>query len=218
MHLTHLGHSTLLIDVAGYRVLIDPGTFTDHWETLTDLSAVLVTHAHPDHFDIDRFPTLLDHNPDIIVGCEAELAAAAAAPFVTHTLTDGLELPLGPLTATIHGGRHANIHPDMPDIGNVGILLTGPDGHTVYHPGDALDRPVTGVDLLAAPLNGPWCSIADIVAYVRTCAPRAVTPIHDGLLSATGRGLYTMLLNKLSGEKIQLRDCAGGDRHPVRVD
>ena len=51
MQLTHLGHSAVLVQTDGARILIDPGNFSDAWHGLTDLDAVLVTHRHPDHLE-----------------------------------------------------------------------------------------------------------------------------------------------------------------------
>ena len=32
MQLTHLGHSAVLVETAGLRILIDPGNFSDAWQ------------------------------------------------------------------------------------------------------------------------------------------------------------------------------------------
>ena len=37
MQLTHLGHSAVLVQTDGARILIDPGNFTGTWRSLTDL-------------------------------------------------------------------------------------------------------------------------------------------------------------------------------------
>lgn len=215
MQLTHLGHSTLLVETDGYRLLIDPGCFTPEWETLQGINAIVVTHDHPDHYDATRIEPLIAANPGVVVACEAELAAGTAAPHVTHTLTPGNEYTFGPFTATTTGGQHATIHPDIPNIGNVGVILAGPDGTTLYHPGDELNAPIPNIDVLAVPINGPWCAVEDTVEFIRTCAPASFVPIHDALLSAVGRNLYVTLLNNLTAKDITLRDLA--DRTPVTV-
>jgi L-ascorbate metabolism protein UlaG (beta-lactamase superfamily) len=51
MEVTHLGHSCLVVDTPHTRILIDPGTLAASWETVTDIDAILITHAHPDHVD-----------------------------------------------------------------------------------------------------------------------------------------------------------------------
>ena len=63
MRITHLGHACLLVEMADTRLLIDPGTFADDLSDVRDLSAVLVTHQHPDHLDPERLPALVAANP-----------------------------------------------------------------------------------------------------------------------------------------------------------
>ena len=55
MKIRHLTHSCLLVEVAGRRLLIDPGGFSldavralDS-EVLAGIDAVAITHQHPDH-------------------------------------------------------------------------------------------------------------------------------------------------------------------------
>jgi L-ascorbate metabolism protein UlaG (beta-lactamase superfamily) len=42
------------------RLLLDPGTLPGGFEELEGLTAVLVTHQHGDHLDLQRLRTLLD--------------------------------------------------------------------------------------------------------------------------------------------------------------
>ena len=47
------------------------------------------------------------------------------------------------------------------------------------------------VDLLAVPVNAPWAKVAETIEFVRRVQPRTgIIPIHDALLSPTGRGMY----------------------------
>src|SRR5205807_7363210 len=71
MRLQKLGHSCLLVESGDARLLIDPGTFSSGFEGLEGLTAVLVTHQHPDHLDIDRLPGLLERNPSTQVIADA---------------------------------------------------------------------------------------------------------------------------------------------------
>ena len=64
MEVTHFGHSCVLLDTGAARLLIDPGNFSTDFEDVTGLDAVLVTHQHPDHLDLERLPALLRANPD----------------------------------------------------------------------------------------------------------------------------------------------------------
>ena len=214
MRLTHVGHSCVLVETGGVRVLIDPGTFADGWETLTGLDAVLVTHTHPDHCDRDRLPTLLAANPSAIVAAEPDVAAElSSADRPVQPLSPGATLAVGDAQVTAAGGRHAVIHADIPRVGNVGVLLQAPDEPSLFHPGDSYEAVPQGVDVLAAPLNAPWSAFKETVDFVRAVGPDLAFPIHDGLLNERGRALYLRQLTALG--RTEVRDLAGGSEHII---
>jgi len=83
MRLTKYGHSCLLVEEGPARLLLDPGTLSGGFEELEGLTAVLVTHQHADHLDLQRLRTLLDRHPGArVLGDEgsAEQLAAAGRP------------------------------------------------------------------------------------------------------------------------------------------
>ena len=83
MQIVHLGQSCMLVEIGTARLLLDPGIYSTGFEELTGLDAVLVTHQHPDHLDLDRLPALLAANPAsqliVDVGTAGPLADAGIA-------------------------------------------------------------------------------------------------------------------------------------------
>ena len=85
----------------------------------------------------------------------------------------------------MHGELHAEIHPDLPRIPNVGFLVDG----QVFHPGDALTVPDEPVATLLLPVHAPWSKVAEVIDYVRAVDADQAYAVHDGLLSDTGLGV-----------------------------
>ncbi len=220
MEITHLGHSCLLVEVADQRVLLDPGTLS-RLDGLRDLTAVVVTHQHPDHLDPQRVPRLLADNPAARVLVEPETAEVLTGSGLgdrTERMRPGSVVELGGLRVTPVGDRHAVIHPWVERIGNLGVVLSADGAPTLFHPGDALDADPGEVDLLAVPVSAPWGKVAETLEFVRRVGPsRGVVPIHDGLLNDTGRGMYLTHIGGFGADGgVQVLDLRGAG--PTRVD
>ena len=189
MQLTHFGHSCILAEFGDTRILFDPGTFAHGFEGITGLSAILITHQHPDHVDAARLPGLIDGNPDAALYTDSQTAAQLDAPF--QAVHAGDELTVGGLTIRALGGKHAVIHPEIPVIENLSYLIGDADHRArLMHPGDALFVPDEPVDVLAAPAAAPWMKISEAIEYLRAVAPRRAVPIHQGIVAPEARGLY----------------------------
>ena len=207
MRLTHLGHACLLVEIAGERVLLDPGGWTPGFESLRDLSAVVVTHQHPDHLDQRRLPILMGHNP------KARLLADPGSVGVLSGLGLDAEVrtqptKVGPVSLVPVGETHALIHEDIPRIPNVGVVLRALGEASLYHPGDSLDGDPGEVDVVAFPLNAPWQASREMTGFLRRLNPPVAVPIHDALLSTEGRELYLKQAAQLGGSDTEIRDLA----------
>jgi L-ascorbate metabolism protein UlaG (beta-lactamase superfamily) len=215
MRVTNLGHSCLLVESAGARILLDPGTFSHGFEQLVDLDAVVVTHQHVDHLDAERLPLVLETNDRATLLAEPEVAVELTRVGIDAVpLHPGEARTFAGLEIAAVGGQHAVIHPDIPRVGNVGVLLRGDAEPTLFHPGDALDTVPDGVDVLALPVAAPWAALKEAVDFLREVRAGRWFPIHDAQLSPAGRGMFLRLLGGLAPE-----DCAMLDltTEPVTV-
>ena len=196
MRLTKFGHSCLLVEESGARVLLDPGSFSDGFETLEGLTAVCLTHQHVDHVDPERVRPLLDRNPGVrVVSDEGSAEALGEAGADVEVVHDGDELALGGLALRVVGRDHAAVHPEVPVVPNVGYLVGG----RLFHPGDALTMPGEPVEVLAVPAGAPWLKLADAVDYLRKVGPRVAVPVHEKVLSEVGISSHYRLLEQLGG-------------------
>ena len=210
MRITHLGHSCLLVEIADRRLLVDPGGFSAGFEELTDLDAIIVTHQHADHLDQQRFPALVRANQSAQLHADPQSSRLLGqAGLSVQPLTAGVDFTVGEVTISPRGDKHAFNHQWMPTVDNVGVRISADGEPVLFHPGDAYDADPGAVDVLAVPVNAPWCAVRDTIDFVRRVGPRAIVPIHDGLVNPAGRGLYLMHVANHGGSEVTVHDLAG---------
>jgi len=202
MRLTKFSHACIRAEGDGVLV-IDPGTFSER-AALDGVDAVLITHEHADHLDVDALTEALARRPAVRIFTPAEvepkLGDLASA---TTAVATGDEFTAAGFAVKAYGGRHAVIHPDIPQIANLGYLLDG----RVYHPGDSFDVPGDAeVDTLFVPVSAPWLKASESVDFIRSVRPRHAYALHDALLNDLFAGLVNGLLNRLAGAEYRRLD------------
>ena len=191
MKLTKFTHACVRLEKDGRVLVFDPGNFSETEQALAGADAVLVTHEHADHIDVDAVvAAMLDNSslklfaPAGVAGQLREKADSAAERI--HTVAAGEEFDAAGFAVKSFGGQHALIHPQIPVVANVGYLVDS----NVYHPGDSFAIPDgVAVQTLLVPIHAPWNKVGEVVDFViGVRAPKAF-PIHDALLNPTGAGM-----------------------------
>ncbi|MER7443211.1 MBL fold metallo-hydrolase [Micromonospora avicenniae] len=193
MQLTKYAHSCLRVEHDGGVLVIDPGVFSDP-VALDGADAVLITHEHPDHLNVEAVTRQLDRRPAPVYGPASLSAALGDAAEALRAVQPGESFTAAGVAVRAYGGQHAVIHPDIPVVENVGYLIND----VVYHPGDALVVPDLPVDTLFAPIHAAWSKFSEVVDFIRAVAPRRVYALHDALLNDNGYGLLDRQYTALS--------------------
>ena len=169
MELTKHTHACVALTHRGGTLLIDPGTFApDAAELIASADAVLVTHEHFDHFDAGALAAALDARPELrVYGPAAVQQELGERNGQVALVRAGDRLDVAGFDVTVHGERHAPIHPDVPLVDDVGYLVEG----RVLHPGDSYVPPAPEVELLLLPTSGPWTRFGDAADFVRAVRP-----------------------------------------------
>jgi L-ascorbate metabolism protein UlaG (beta-lactamase superfamily) len=192
--ITKLVHACLLIETAGRRTLVDPGSFTwqdnrFHLGLVEGVDRILITHEHPDHVSVDLVREALERSNDAAVETTASLRTILAEHSIEAT-TEGTPQFAAP---------HERI-PIGPGPANVGFHVAG----AVSHPGDSHSFAET-MPILAMPFAAPWGSVTSGADRTRLVRPRYVIPIHDWFVSEPGRDfLYRIAGMALDPEGIEL--------------
>jgi L-ascorbate metabolism protein UlaG (beta-lactamase superfamily) len=161
---TRIAHASVLLDFGNATVLTDPWfsekTHFHHGEPLgisleqlPRLTAVVASHAHYDHFDIETFARYPDKSVPFFVGPDMLDAARAAGFTNVRELRPWESATVGPLTITAAPAAHK-----VPEV----TFMIQANGSTVYFGGDTrlipeldeLPRRFPSIQLALLSVNG----------------------------------------------------------------
>lgn len=205
MKITKLEHSCLDINSGDGRLIIDPGQWTKPLEDYTGITAVVVTHVHPDHLDASKILKISEQNPSLVVFCTQQVADKLGDAFRITVPNLETEYTAGVFKLEFFGGMHALISPDRPQDQNFGVLVND----TLYYPGDSLVACPKPHPVLATPAAAPWMKISEAMEFLKTDTAKEVFPMHNAILSEVGTELYNSMLGAVA-------DSQGKTYHPLK--
>lgn len=195
MKVTKFEHSCVRVERDGSVLVIDPGPWTSA-AALDGVDAVLITHEHFDHLDVDRLADALAKRPAVTVYAnESVVSKLDALDGATRTVASGDSFDAAGYAVKAYGGWHAEVYPEIPRVPNLGFLIDD----SVYHPGDSFDVPQGAhVDTLFVPVSGPWLKLSESVDFIRAIRPRRAYALHDGLHNELGHMVVDGNLDRLA--------------------
>ncbi|MET9022178.1 MBL fold metallo-hydrolase [Actinopolymorpha sp. NPDC004070] len=191
MRILKYTHSLVRLEKSDRALVIDPGSFSEE-EPLDGAEAVLITHEHTDHLDVDK----LSRHPDLQIWTNAAVASLLTDvdPDRLHVVAAGDSFIAAGFEVGVHGELHEVIHPDLPPVPNIGFFVDD----SFFHPGDAFTVPDRPVDTLMVPTSAPWLKSSESIDYIRAVRPRLALSVHDGLLNDIGLGLVDNLVGGMA--------------------
>jgi len=206
-NVVYIGHSTVLIELDGVRLLTDPllrrqVTFLRRAspidvDRLGDLDAVLISHAHYDHLDIRSLELLGSSVPVVVPRGLGRLLADRTS--VIEVVEDE-EVSFGKVTVrATHAEHEGRRQPGRITAAALGFAIGG--STRIYFAGDTdlfpgMQGLVPGLDLALIPIWGWGPSLGGgghldpkrAAEALRLLQPRIAVPIHWGTYRPLHRG------------------------------
>jgi L-ascorbate metabolism protein UlaG (beta-lactamase superfamily) len=191
MKLTKYEHACFTVEKDGKLLVVDPGGWTTDLGAPENVVAIVITHEHPDHFDVNALGAIISHNPDATIYAHENITRQFGDTLPNNAVVAGEGIEVGPFRLEFYGGEHAVIHPSMPVAPNLGVMVNG----TLYYPGDSFVQPDRTVDTLALPVAAPWLKISETFDFLSAVKPHLAFPTHDVILSKIGQGLADRMVS-----------------------
>lgn len=208
MRLTKYQHACVVLEEAGKKLVIDPGIYTKDLNDFQNITTVIITHKHADHFDPQLVDVIIKQNPGARIFTVKQVADNLPG-YNTTTVQDGDAATADGFKLFFKGRLHASVHPEWPsDVQNIGVGVND----LFYYGGDSLTSPEKPIKVLAVPVSYAWLKMGEAMDYVATVKPSISFATHDNPLSAAGKRTAARWLTKTCQKhNIDFRDIAPGD-------
>lgn len=160
MNITYLGHATLLLEIGGKKIVIDPFISGNPLASNIDVNEIkcdyiFITHGHQDHvLDVEKIAA---NNPDALLVSNFEIVSWFQGKGINgHPLNHGGKFEFDFGMAKYVNAVHSSVLPDGSNGGNPGGFVFYNADNAIYVAGDtALTR-----DMELIPMTCPKLDMA----------------------------------------------------------
>lgn len=192
VRITLIKHGSLEIRYAGRSIQVDPvaeyGKHTDYASEFPKADVILITHEHPDHFEVATIQTLSGESTRILLNGTSRKRLGYGEGITngeTAQLFENILLEAVPAYNTTAGRE--KFHPK--GNGN-GYVLTIEDLR-IYIAGDTEDVPemarLKDIDVAFLPVNQPYTmTVEQCIRAARVISPKVLIPYHYSATDISG--------------------------------
>ncbi|WP_158824765.1 MBL fold metallo-hydrolase [Mucilaginibacter lacusdianchii] len=175
-------HSCLLFEQENYQLLIDPGmfSFTEdlvHEQQFANVDAIIVTHKHPDHLDINVLKQITALS-NATIYTNADVGELLEAENLSYELLQNGTNRIGPFELETFEVVHEPLL-DSPIPQMTAFIING----KVLHPVDSFEDKLLqhkGIELVLLPVMAPFTTEIQIANFADALQPKRILPVHDG--------------------------------------
>ena len=206
--ITFLGHGSLMIQIAGKVIHVDPFSRVADYAQLPKADLVLITHEHRDHLDPEALRHILKASTTLLLThlCAAQFEHGTVLKNGDTFDWDGIIIQAVPAYNLVH--KRENGLPFHPKGDGNGYVVAFGEV-SVYIAGDTENIPemadLQNIQIAFLPMNLPYTMTPEMAAQAaRSFMPHILYPYHYGSTDAS----TLMGLLKATGIDVRIRNLA----------
>jgi L-ascorbate metabolism protein UlaG (beta-lactamase superfamily) len=204
--ITFVGHGTIMMSFGGRIIHVDPVTQMADYAKMPKADLILITHEHPDHFDLNAINLIKTAKTKIVTTetVARQISDVNIMKYGDVRTIEGLRIEAVPAYNLVNMRSPGNpFHPR--GIGNGYIITFG--NKRLYIAGDTENttemKNLRDIDIAFLPMNLPYTMTPEMVAdAAKALRPKILYPYHYG---KTDTAKLTELLKDNSGIEVRIR-------------
>ncbi|HUV77410.1 MAG TPA: MBL fold metallo-hydrolase [Desulfobacterales bacterium] len=206
LEITFIGHGTLMLNLGGKIIHVDPWTRLADYSEMPKADLILLTHEHQDHLDLNAIEILRTEKTDVVLTqtCSSQVKGGIVMNNGDVRVVKGLKIEAVPAYNVVHmRSKGVPYHPK--GMGNGYVITLG--DKRVYVAGDTENTPemtmLKDIDIAFLPVNLPYTMTPEMVASAtKTFKPKILYPYHYG---ETDTSKIVELLKDVKQTEVRIR-------------
>lgn len=181
--ITPIMHGTLMLNIDGRIIHIDPvGMFGTNYSLMPKADVILVSHEHPDHYDLQAIKAIMKEGTLILSNKSVAEQSQLSQPFIAgETIQLDNATAITATEAYNTSAGHTQFHPKGHGIG----FIIECDGTRIYIAGDTEPisemKQMDNIDIAFLPVNQPFTMTPEqCIEAIEMIHPQIVYPYHYG--------------------------------------